>query len=369
MTLAIGDGGNDVNMIQKADIGVGIFGKEGHQAAFASDYAFSKFFFLWRLLLVHGRWSYLRTSNFINFFVYKNLVFTLPQFYFSMYNGFSAQSLYDSVYLTNYNTFFTSVAPVYYAAQEQDINPRETEKIRKAMPYVYAEFRRKNLFSARKFLFWCFMAVAHSLLIFYSTQSSFTSIANSDGMMFELWEQSISAVTGVFCSVFVLIIMGTTRFSPVTFFCYIVCTLLVFFPGGTVVTDQISQNVEDLLGPILLNGKFWANLLWTTTVCGFIAYIPKMYTSFFNPSLVDLLQRDKKQNKKEISAEMKSKIELVIKSESKDAFDLKNFDFNANVMMKSWYHYHCCQGEVATVEESVPVDVRPVVIAIQAVQV
>lgn len=77
MTLAIGDGGNDVSMIKIAHIGVGIFGKEGNQAAFSADYAFTRFYHLWRLLLVHGRWMYLRTSNFINFFFYKNLVFTL----------------------------------------------------------------------------------------------------------------------------------------------------------------------------------------------------------------------------------------------------------------------------------------------------
>ena len=170
MTLAIGDGGNDVNMIQRADIGVGIFGKEGNQAAFASDYAIGQFSFLWRLMFVHGRWSYLRTTNFINFFFYKNLVFTLPQFWFALYSGFSGQSIYDDAYLTNYNTVFTAVAPVYYAVFEQDINPRETELIRKWIPKVYAEFRKKDLFSSFRFLFWWAAGVVHSIIIYYIVQ-------------------------------------------------------------------------------------------------------------------------------------------------------------------------------------------------------
>lgn len=87
VTLAIGDGGNDVNMIQTADIGVGIYGKEGNQAAASSDYSFCQFRYLWRLLLVHGRWSYLRTSFFITFFFYKNIFFTFQQIWFAIYSG------------------------------------------------------------------------------------------------------------------------------------------------------------------------------------------------------------------------------------------------------------------------------------------
>lgn len=74
MTLAIGDGANDVSMIQKADIGVGIAGREGMQAVMASDFAMARFQFLVRLLLVHGHWSYARLANLILYFFYKNIV-------------------------------------------------------------------------------------------------------------------------------------------------------------------------------------------------------------------------------------------------------------------------------------------------------
>ena len=78
LTLAIGDGANDVNMIQEAHVGVGIFGHEGMRATVASDFALPEFKCLWRLLLVHGRWSYFRISELILYFFYKNMVFTIP---------------------------------------------------------------------------------------------------------------------------------------------------------------------------------------------------------------------------------------------------------------------------------------------------
>ena len=74
MTLAIGDGANDVSMIQKADIGVGIAGREGMQAVMASDFAMARFHFLVRLLLVHGHWCYARLARLVLYFFYKNIV-------------------------------------------------------------------------------------------------------------------------------------------------------------------------------------------------------------------------------------------------------------------------------------------------------
>lgn len=91
VTLAIGDGANDVSMIKTAHIGVGISGKEGMQAVLASDYSIAQFRYLERLLLVHGRWSYYRISKFLKYFFYKNFAFTLCHYWFAFFCGFSAQ--------------------------------------------------------------------------------------------------------------------------------------------------------------------------------------------------------------------------------------------------------------------------------------
>uniref|UniRef100_A0A8C1WSC0 Phospholipid-transporting ATPase n=1 Tax=Cyprinus carpio TaxID=7962 RepID=A0A8C1WSC0_CYPCA len=106
VTLAIGDGANDVSMIKTAHIGVGISGQEGIQAVLASDYSFSQFRFLQRLLLVHGRWSYLRMCRFLCYFFYKNFAFTMVHFWFGFFCGFSAQIALDTGYWTAINHFF-----------------------------------------------------------------------------------------------------------------------------------------------------------------------------------------------------------------------------------------------------------------------
>ncbi|EHB09968.1 Putative phospholipid-transporting ATPase FetA [Heterocephalus glaber] len=118
VTLAIGDGANDVSMIKginfwgfiaTAHIGVGISGLEGMQAMLNSDFSFSQFHYLQRLLLVHGRWSYNRMCKFLSYFFYKNFAFTLVHFWYAFYNGFSAQKVYDSWFITCYNLIYASL--------------------------------------------------------------------------------------------------------------------------------------------------------------------------------------------------------------------------------------------------------------------
>ncbi|AQK65510.1 Phospholipid-transporting ATPase 3 [Zea mays] len=109
ITLSIGDGANDVSMIQAAHVGIGISGQEGMQAVMASDFAIAQFRFLTDLLLVHGRWSYLRLCKVITYFFYKNLTFTLTQFWFTFQTGFSGQRFYDDWFQSLYNVIFTAL--------------------------------------------------------------------------------------------------------------------------------------------------------------------------------------------------------------------------------------------------------------------
>lgn len=122
ITLAIGDGANDVSMIREAHIGIGLYGNEGMRAVQSSDFALGEFKFLWRLLMHHGRLCYLRNAELILYFFYKNLVLTLPQLYFGFCNGFSGQTVYDDFFISFYNLFFTSWPLVIKATFEQDVN-------------------------------------------------------------------------------------------------------------------------------------------------------------------------------------------------------------------------------------------------------
>ena len=115
ITLAIGDGANDVNMIQEAHIGVGPYGNEGLRAVQASDYALAEFRFLRKLILVHGRWSYIRISELILYFFYKNIIYTFPQFIFSWFSLHSGMTCFDDWYMFMYNSLFT-MAPLFVKA-------------------------------------------------------------------------------------------------------------------------------------------------------------------------------------------------------------------------------------------------------------
>ena len=95
LTMAVGDGANDVSMIKEAHIGVGIFGNEGLRAVQASDFAIPEFKTLRRLILIHGRSRYLAVSQFILYFFYKNCVLSMPQFYFAYFSGYSAMTIFD----------------------------------------------------------------------------------------------------------------------------------------------------------------------------------------------------------------------------------------------------------------------------------
>lgn len=98
MTLSIGDGANDVAMIQEAHVGVGIAGEEGRQAVMSSDYAIGQFRYLARLVLVHGRWSYRRIAEMVANFFYKNIVWTFTLFWYQIYDDFEGTYLYDYTY-------------------------------------------------------------------------------------------------------------------------------------------------------------------------------------------------------------------------------------------------------------------------------
>ncbi|XP_041094931.1 phospholipid-transporting ATPase ID isoform X1 [Polyodon spathula] len=147
VTLAIGDGANDVSMIKTAHIGVGISGQEGIQAVLASDYTFSQFKSLQRLLLVHGRWSYLRMCKFLCYFFYKNFAFTMVHFWFGFFCGFSAQTVYDQYFITLYNIVYTSLPVLAMGIFDQDVPEQRSLEY----PKLYEPGQLNLLFNKREF--------------------------------------------------------------------------------------------------------------------------------------------------------------------------------------------------------------------------
>ena len=129
VTLAIGDGANDVSMIKKARVGVGISGREGLQAANSADFSISQFRFLKRLLFVHGRWDYRRLSKVIIYSLHKNFVLALTLFFYNFYTIFSGTSLYDTWLGSGYNSFFLFWSPLAIGFFDKDVSEESALKI------------------------------------------------------------------------------------------------------------------------------------------------------------------------------------------------------------------------------------------------
>ncbi|KAH7549287.1 hypothetical protein ACOSP7_025997 [Xanthoceras sorbifolium] len=162
-TLAIGDGANDVGMLQEADIGIGISGVEGMQAVMSSDIAIAQFRFLERLLLVHGHWCYRRISAMICYFFYKNIAFGFTIFFFEVYASFSGQTVYNDWFLALYNVFFTSLPVIALGVFDQDVASRFCLKF----PLLYQEGIQNVLFSWYRIVGWAFNGVATATIIFF----------------------------------------------------------------------------------------------------------------------------------------------------------------------------------------------------------
>lgn len=163
LTLAIGDGANDIAMITDAHVGVGISGKEGLQAARIADYSIAQFRFLQRLLFVHGRWNYVRTAKYILATFWKELLFYLLQALYQQWNGYTGTSLFESTSLTVFNTLFTSLCVIFLGMFEQDLNASTLL----AVPELYISGQNNAAFNFKVYAGWMFMAASESVIIYF----------------------------------------------------------------------------------------------------------------------------------------------------------------------------------------------------------
>ncbi|XP_045834472.1 phospholipid-transporting ATPase IB-like [Meles meles] len=163
ITLAIGDGANDVGMIQMAHVGVGISGNEGMLATNNSDYAIAQFSYLEKLLLVHGAWNHFRVTKCILYCFYKNVVLYVIELWFAFVNGFSGQIVFEHWCISLYNVLFTSLPPFSLGIFEQCCS----QKSLLAYPQLYRISQAGNTFNTKVFWFQCLNALIHSFILFW----------------------------------------------------------------------------------------------------------------------------------------------------------------------------------------------------------
>ena len=172
ITCSIGDGANDVSMIREANVGVGIYGKEGRQAANNADVAIGQFKFLRRLLLVHGRWNYIRQSRVFLYCMHKNMVITLTLFWYSYFSFVSGTSTYESWIYSSFNLVL-GLPIIFYGIQDRDLS----EEFCLKYPQTYSTGRDNSYLNIPYIASWIFNGVLYAiilcLLFYYTCQLTF----------------------------------------------------------------------------------------------------------------------------------------------------------------------------------------------------
>ncbi|CAJ0573777.1 unnamed protein product, partial [Mesorhabditis spiculigera] len=213
VTLSIGDGANDVSMIKTAHIGVGISGQEGMQAVLASDYSIGQFKYLERLLLVHGRWSYIRMCKFLSYFFYKNFAFTLTHFWFSFFCGYSAQTVFDAILIACYNLFFTALPVMAMGVLDQDVDAVSSLRY----PKLYLPGQYNLFFNMRIFIYSVLQGMFSSLVIFFVPYGAFYEAVDHTGKdMNDYPALAFTAFTALFIVVTIQICLDTYYWTAIT---------------------------------------------------------------------------------------------------------------------------------------------------------
>lgn len=160
----IGDGGNDVSMIQAADVGIGIVGKEGRQASLAADFSVLQFKYLMKLLVWHGRNSYKRSAKLAQFVIHRGLIIAICQIVFSITSSFAPIALYQGYLMAGYATIWTMM-PLFSLVLDRDLD----EPLALLYPELYKELTEGRSLSYRTFFIWVGVSVYQGVAIMLTT--------------------------------------------------------------------------------------------------------------------------------------------------------------------------------------------------------
>lgn len=255
ITLAIGDGGNDVSMIKKAHIGVGIVGKEGKQAALAADFSIDRFKDLKHLVLWHGRNAYKQGALMAQFVIHRGLIISFMQIYFLIIYGFVQVPIFNGYLMLGYTTVYTML-PIFSLIFDEDIDRKNAFQFAN----LYKDLRRGNELTTKTMLGWIwrsmfqgYLIVAMNVVLFSEPYLDFVGVAFTALIFVQL----MNIITEVHH--WNLILIGTTLFSIVV---YVVTIFLWAGLFGVVSPDALFFVKSFITAlcctlPISLAKRFW----------------------------------------------------------------------------------------------------------------
>ena len=325
VTLAIGDGGNDVSMIMEANIGVGIYGEEGMSAAQASDFAIGEFQLLKRLLFIHGRTNLYRISKMILYFFYKNFIFTMIQFYYSFNCLASGQTIVDDWYITCYNLIFTALPLCVRAITDSDINLNDRKIAKKNLALLYKENRDINKSFTFLRLVWNLLkGMFLSFIIYIFSQKDEILVK---GYNKNLWYLSLKSyiciiivvslnilINSHFISYLLPLSIGTTTFA--LFFIFLVLNHYGFL---------FSFNSKATISTSLSSPQIYLAIILITCFNFIFDYTSKLIRIYFHRSLSSKLILNKQTKKRKKSCSSNGKLNLSRYNNKSRVIEITNY--------------------------------------------
>jgi len=264
LTLAVGDGGNDVSMIQEANVGVGIQGREGMQAARAADYSIAKFKFLKRLILIHGRYSYIRTAFVAQYCFYKSLLICFCQIAYGFLNGFSGTTFYNTFALTTYNIVFTGLPPLVYVL---DKDLPELKVLQN--PSVYLLNQAGFHLNRSSMLQWMLKACFQGVIVFGITVALYSKEVAGDDTFVGYVSVPMIAFSALIVVNTLTVVQASSHLTLVN---HVVIwgTLVSYFLFVYIINFFPTQSLFDVMSHMYEDPLFWFGVI----LCSFAAMLP-----------------------------------------------------------------------------------------------
>ena len=317
VTLAIGDGGNDVNMIRTANVGIGIFGKEGYQAAYNSDYAISQFKYLKRLLFNDGRITLARNCYFLYHYFFKNFLFTLVLFWFGINSGFSGGNYYDDMHSMGFNSFVTVIPIAVFEMFDEDFDPNFTSFINESdklndqyskdktkeqkllislLPDIFKEYRDSFPFNLFKFITIFAISIIFSFICYSIPIYSYSNnVYGTIGYQFSYWDCSIATYFSIIFIHYFILFFDTSLFNPGIIIFYIIqlfVSLIYLF-----IIDQ-GDKYSDIYNSLsFIIGNFYSiiTIIMTCSFCLVFYFIIRRAEVFFGSFIINRIEQRKYQ--------------------------------------------------------------------------
>ncbi|KAG0677236.1 hypothetical protein C6P42_000933 [Pichia californica] len=291
LTLAIGDGANDVSMIQAANVGIGIAGEEGRQAAMSSDYAIGQFKYLQRLLLVHGKWSYRRLSEMIPCFFYKNVIFVMPLFWYGIFTDFDGTYLYEYTFLMLFNLFFTSVPVITLATMDQDV----PDYVSLVIPQLYRDGIKNNKFrSLTRFTTYMIDGFYQSAISFFFPWLIFRTgnVVTRNGLpVGEIFSVGLFSIHIAIISCNLYVILQQRRWDPITVSLNFLSDLLLFIWVCGWSSSSFSNNFSQIGLRNYQTPSFWACTFIGILACVIPGFAWDLFKVNFYPDDTDKIRK------------------------------------------------------------------------------